>query len=48
MKKVPTAIGDYLVSINHPHFPIVSNVYIMNETYPLLFTGRVYNIITTP
>ena len=28
----------------HPH-TIVSNVFMRNETYPLIFTGRVYNIL---
>ena len=44
MKKVPTASGDYLVSIITPTLTIVSNIFMRNGTYPLMFTGRVYNI----
>ena len=42
MKKAPTAIGDYLVNIITP-LAIGSNIFMRNETYPLMFIGRVYN-----
>ena len=42
MKKVPIATGDYLVSKIIP-LTIVSNISMRNGTYPLMFTGRIYN-----
>ena len=42
VKKVPTASGDYSVS-KLPTFTIVSNIFMRNGMYSLLFTGRVYN-----
>ena len=42
MKKVPTASGDYSVS-KWLTLTIVSDIFIRNGTYPLLFIGRVYN-----
>ena len=41
MKKVTTACGDYLVYL-HP-LTIVSNVFMRNGTYPLMFIGWVSN-----
>ena len=41
MKKVAVASGDYLVYL-HP-FTLVSNVFMRNGTYPLMFIGWVYN-----
>ena len=38
MKKVTAASGDYLVYF-HP-LPIVSNIFMRNGTYPLMFIGR--------
>ena len=46
MKRVTVASGDYIV-YHHP-FTIVSNVFMRNGTYPLMFIGRVYNIYLTP
>ena len=45
VKKVLTTHGVYLVIKNTP-FIIVSNVFMRNGTYPLMFTGWVYNSIT--
>ena len=46
MKKVPTTSGDYLVSLfllPTPGLTILSNEFMRNGTYPLMFIGRVYN-----
>ena len=40
--KVPTTIGDYFISKITPPLTIVSNVFMRNGTYTLLFTGWVY------
>ena len=40
MKKVSTSYGDYLVSFITPSHSVQN---IRNRTYPLMFTGRVYN-----
>ena len=41
MKKVTSARGDYLAYFNH--LTIVSNIFMRNGIYPLMFIGRVYN-----
>ena len=41
MKKVTAASGDYLVYFHPSQF--VSNIFMRNCTYPLMFIGRVYN-----
>ena len=41
MKKEITTSSDYLVYF-HP-LTIVSNIFMKNGTYPLMFIGRVYN-----
>ena len=41
MKNVATASGDYLVYFHT--LTIVSNIFMRNGTYPLMFIGRVYN-----
>ena len=43
METVPTANGDYLVSFI-THLTIVSNVFMKNGIYPLMFLGTAYNI----
>ena len=45
MKKVTTASGDDLVYF-HP-LTKLSNIFMRNVTYPLMFTGRVYNNMPT-
>ena len=40
-KKEPTASGDYLAYF-HP-LTVVSNEFMRNETYPLMFRVRAYN-----
>ena len=44
MKKVTAASGDNLVSKITP-LTIVSNVFMRNGTYSLMFIGRVYNSV---
>ena len=45
MTKVTTANDDYLVYFHL--LTIVSNVFMRNGTYPLMFIGRVYNSMVT-
>ena len=39
----PLSVVYYLISILIPHLTIVSNVFMRNGTYSLMFIGRVYN-----
>ena len=45
VKKLPSASGERIVSINHL-LMIVPNVFLRNETYPLIFPGWLYNTYT--
>ena len=42
----PQLVVYCLINILTPHFTIVSNVFMRNETYPLMFIGTVSNIHT--
>ena len=43
MKQVTIASSDYVVCFHH--LAIVSNIFMRNGTYPLMFIGRVYNTL---